>query len=135
MKKVVSLLLSVVLMVGLVLPASAAETSYPTFESGVQEIQKYGNIVLDVEPEKLLEAGYEYGDILSVTIDGKTYQIPLCTNYSDVDTGSYVARDKDNKLILAINTGDFATANGIAEKKTAEDKSFTWVFPAGECYL
>ena len=53
MKKVVSLLLSVVLMVGLVLPASAAETSYPTFESGVQEIQKYGNIVLDVEPEKL----------------------------------------------------------------------------------
>ena len=44
MKKVVSLLLSVVLMVGLVLPASAAETSYPTFESGVQEIQKYGNI-------------------------------------------------------------------------------------------
>ena len=132
MKKVVSLLLSVVLMVGLVLPASAAETSYPTFESGVQEIQKYGNIVLDVEPEKLLEAGYEYGDILSVTIDGKTYQIPLCTNYSDVDTGSYVARDKDNKLILAINTGDFATANGIAEKKTAEDKSFTWVFPAGK---
>ena len=72
MKKVVSLLLSVVLMVGLVLPASAAETSYPTFESGVQEIQKYGNIVLDVEPKKLQEAGYDYGDILAVTIDGKT---------------------------------------------------------------
>lgn len=131
MKKVVSLLMIVVLMLGLALPASAAETTYPTIESGVQEIQKYGNIVLDVEPKKLQEAGYSYGDILAVTIDGKTYQIPLCTNYSDVDNGSYVARDNDDMLIIAINMGDFATANGIAEKITAEDKSFTWVFPDG----
>ena len=131
MKKVVSLLLIVVLMLGLALPASAAETSYPTVESGVQEIQKYGNIVLDVEPKKLQEAGYAYGDILAVTIDGKTYQIPLCTNYSDVDNGSYVARDNSDMLIIAINMGDFATTNGIAEKITAEDKSFTWVFPDG----
>lgn len=132
MKKVVSLLLIVVLMLGLALPASAAETSYPTVESGVQEIQKYGNIVLDVEPKKLQEAGYAYGDILAVTIDGKTYQIPLCTNYSDVDNGSYVARDNSDMLIIAINMGDFATTNGIAEKITAEDKSFTWVFPDGK---
>ena len=83
MKKIVSLLLIAVLMLGLALFISSAETSYPTFEIGVQEIQKYGNIVLDVEPEKLQEAGYAYGDILAVTIEGKTYQIPLCSNYSD----------------------------------------------------
>lgn len=85
-----------------------------------------------MEPKKLQEAGYAYGDILAVTIDGKTYQIPLCTNYSDVDTGSYVVRDNDDELTIAINMGDFATTNGIAEKITAEDKSFTWVFPEGK---
>lgn len=132
MKKIVSLLLIAVLMIGLALFVFSAETSYPTFEIGVREIQKYGNIVLDVEPEKLQEAGYAYGDMLAVTMDGKTWQIPFCTNYSDVDNGSYVACDKDEGLILAINMGDFATAGGIAEKITAEDKSFTWVFPDGK---
>ncbi|MDY5845722.1 MAG: tyrosine-protein phosphatase [Bariatricus sp.] len=132
MKKVISLLMTVVMMLGLSLPAYAEDTSYPTIESGVREIQKYGNIVLDVEPKKLQEAGYDYGDILAVTIDGKTYQIPFCTNYSDVDAGSYVVRDNNEDLIIAINMGDFATTNGIAEKITAEDKSFTWVFPDGK---
>ena len=51
-----SLVLIAVLMIGLALLVSSVETSYPTFEAGVQEIQKYGNIVLDVEPEKLQEA-------------------------------------------------------------------------------
>ena len=129
---VAALVLIAVLMIGLALFASSAETSNPTFEIGVREIQKYGNIVLDVEPEKLQEAGYAYGDILAVTMDGKTWQIPFCTNYSDVDNGSYVACDKEEGLILAINMGDFATAGGIAEKITAEDKSFTWVFPDGK---
>ena len=64
-------------------------------------------------------------------MDEKTWQIPFCTNYSDVESGSYVACDKDEGLILAINMGDFATDGGIAEKITAEDKSFTWVFPDG----
>ena len=128
MKKIASLLLIFLLTFGLALPVSAAETSYPMVESGVKEIQKYGNIVLDVEPKKLHEAGYDYGDILAVTINGKTYQIPFCTNFSDVDNGSYVACDKDDGVILAINMGDFVTAGGIAEKITNEDKSFTWVF-------
>lgn len=53
MKKTLSLLLSLVLMLSLALPASAAETEYPTLEGGVTEIQKYGNIVLDIDPADL----------------------------------------------------------------------------------
>ena len=132
MKKAVALLLTVVLMFGLTLPAFAAEISYPTIECVVQEIQKYGNIVLDVKPEKLMKAGYDYGDMLAVTVDGTTYQIPLCTNYSDVDIGSYVACNGDGLLTLAINMGDFATASGIAKRVIAEDKSVTWVFSGGK---
>ena len=41
MKKIASLLLIFLLTLGLALPVSAAETSYPMVESGVKEIQKY----------------------------------------------------------------------------------------------
>ena len=66
MKKTLSLLLSLVLMLSLALPASAAETEYPTLEGGVTEIQKYGNIVLDIDPADLKDGGYTYGDLLTV---------------------------------------------------------------------
>ena len=111
MKKTLSLLLSLVLMLSLALPASAAETEYPTLEGGVTEIQKYGNIVLDIDPADLKDGGYTYGDLLTVTVNGTGYDMPLCTNYSDVDTGSML---------------------GLAAKVTAEDGSYTWEFPEGQ---
>lgn len=58
--------------------------------------------------------------------------MPLCTNYSDVDTGALVLRDSEGVLIAAINMGDFATSNGLAAKVTAEDGSYTWEFPEGQ---
>ena len=132
MKKTLSLLLSLVLMLSLALPASAAETEYPTLEGGVTEIQKYGNIVLDIDPADLKDGGYTYGDLLTVTVNGTGYDMPLCTNYSDVDTGSLMLRDSEGVLIAAINMGDFATSNGLAAKVTAEDGSYTWEFPEGQ---
>ena len=112
MKKTLSLLLSLVLMLSLALPASAAETEYPTLEGGVTEIQKYGNIVLDIDPADLKDGGYTYGDLLTVTVNGTGYDMPLCTNYSDVDTGALVLRDSEGVLIAAINMGDFAQRPG-----------------------
>ena len=132
MKKTLSLLLSLVLMLSLALSASAAETEYPTLEGGVTEIQKYGNIVLDIDPADLKDGGYTYGDLLTVTVNGTGYDMPLCTNYSDVDTGALVLRDSEGVLIAAINMGDFATSNGLAAKVTAEDGSYTWEFPEGQ---
>ena len=116
MKKAASLLLALVLALSLALPAYAEETTYASFEGGVTEIQKYGNLVLDIDPADLQEAGYAYGDIVTLAIGEGEYQMPLCTNYSDVDTGSLVLRDSEGVLIAAINMGDFATTNGIAER-------------------
>ena len=76
MKKTLSLLLSLVLMLSLALPASAAETEYPTLEGGVTEIQKYGNIVLDIDPADLKDGGYTYGDLLTVTVNGTGMTCP-----------------------------------------------------------
>ena len=66
----------------------------------------------------LKDGGYTYGDLLTVTVNGTGYDMPLCTNYSDVDTGALVLRDSEGVLIAAINMGDFATSNGLAAKVT-----------------
>ena len=131
MKKAASLVLALVLALSLALPAYAEGNQYASFEGGVTEIQKYGNLVLDIDPADLQEAGYAYGDVVSLAIGGESYDMPLCTNYSDVDTGSLVLRDSEGVLIAAINMGDFATTYGVAQKVTAEDGSYTWQFPEG----
>lgn len=132
MKKATSLLLALILAFSLALPAAAEEAGYDVLEGGVTEIQKYGNIILDIAAQDLLDAGYEYGDLLTVTVNDTDHQMPLCTNYSDVDTGSLVLRDAEGVLIAAINMGDFATTNSLAEKVTAEDGSFEWKFAEGK---
>ena len=61
MKKTASLFLALTLVLSLTLPVSAAEeTSYPVLEGGVQEIQKYGNLVLDIDPADVEKGGYTY---------------------------------------------------------------------------
>ena len=109
--------------------ASVVEAA-PDFVGGVTEIQKYGNIAVDISPEDMKAIGYEYGDVLAVSVNGKSFDIPFCTNYSDVDTGALVARDAGN-LIIAINMGDFATANGLAVKEKYDDGSYAWIYPEG----
>ncbi len=130
MKKMLSLFLTLILAFGMTLSVCAAEPS--SVSGGVTEIQKYGNLVLDIAPDTLHAAGWEFGDLLNITVDGRAYQAPLCTNYSDVDTGSMVLRESKGTLILAINMGDFATGQGIATKVTAEDGSVSWEFPEGK---
>jgi len=99
----------------------------------VGSIEKYGNLDLTIPVSALSAAGYQYGDVVNVTIDGTAYEMPYCTAYSDVDQGSMLLRSSGDKLIVAINMGDFATTNGIATKKTLEDKSIQWYYtPAAD---
>ena len=129
MKKTLSVLLALTLALMLALPVCGAD--FPAASGGVSEIQKYGNLVLDIAAEKLTGSGYAYGDVLAVTVDGKEYEAPLCTNYSDVNTGELVLRDNGGTLILAINMGDFASTNGVAVKNKAEDGTVTWTVSGG----
>lgn len=134
MKKILSLLLCLVMLAALAIPGIAAQS--PAALSGTAEtawIMKYGNVVLSLTKEELQGAGYEFGDVLTVTFLDQTLDLPLCSNYSDVDSGlpAVFARDKDANVILAINMGDFATTYGIAVKTTHEDKSFEWNWAEG----
>lgn len=141
MKKNTRITISLLLIAFMVFSFASCATKAPSttkvaavpaadFVGGVTEIQKYGNIAVDISPEAMKDLGYEYGDILAVKVNGKAFDIPFCTNYSDVDTGELVARDS-GILVIAINMGDFATANGLAVKEKYDDGSYAWVYPEG----
>lgn len=127
MKRILAILLSLVLLVSTVGCGAQAQT----FRSGVVEIEKFGNVVLDIAPQELLDAGYEYGDLLSVKADGTSFTAPFCTDYTDVDIGEYVLRDDGEKLILAVNAGSFAELVGIARSETLADGSVQWTVSGG----
>lgn len=114
-KKLISLFLVLVMVLSLSATA-LAQDNYAEVVGTVTEIQKYGNLTMDIEPKVLYDAGYELGDILKVTIGDTVLEIPFCTSYSDVDTGSLVVRDdqKGNLLVVAINMGNFATTYNVS---------------------
>lgn len=134
MKKLFSLLLALCLLTSLALPALAEETPIT-----VAEIQKYGNLVLSVTGTEFLALGYDYGDIVTVTLNGQEFDMPVGSNYADVDQGSMICRvvvkpDTDEDyMILAINMGDLATTALIAEKeKTEADPGYLWHYLVDE---
>ena len=99
------------------LTPTAAEGAAPAAVEGkITLIEKYGNIDLDIMAINLYAAGYKAGDVVTVTVGEHTLDMPLVTNYSDVDTGSLVARDATASsspyVIVAINMGDFAKTYG-----------------------
>lgn len=111
-KRVISLLLVAVMVMAFALPVAADTVDSSAGVVGtVVEVQKYGNLTMDIKPKALYDAGYKLGDILKVTLGDTTLEIPFCTSYSDVDTGSLVVRDDqaNNLVVVAINMGNFST--------------------------
>ena len=113
---------------------ATTETVFTAVTATVTEIAKYGNLILDITGADLFDLGYEYGDVLEVTVADKTMEMPLCSNYSDVDNGVTVLRaaSAESAVVLAINMGDLATTAGIAVKSTIEEEpGYRWDYLIG----
>jgi len=114
-------------------PARIENAAWPRFETEVSWILSLGDIYLNMRASDLLEAGYEYGDLLTVTVLGQTLEMPLVTTHSDVDDGvaicmaNYDQKGKVNTISIAINMGDLATAAGVARRvDIQQDPGFRW---------
>ena len=129
MRKFVSLVLAIALMCTMFAFADSTITA----TADAANIAKYGNVTLDYTCEDFLAQGYQFGDVVTVKFLGNEIELPVCSNYSDVDSGSagLFARDGDTYICAAINMGDFATSYGIATKTTFEDKTFVWNYCEG----
>jgi len=128
MKRIISLLLAL-LLVFAALPVWADDTALTVNTSApLCFISKYGNVFLYTSIEEFNALGFQLGDVVTVSFLGKEIDMPYCSSYSDVDTGSngLFARIGETHLILAINMGDFATTDGIATKEVFADKTYKW---------
>ena len=142
MKRFLSLMLFLALallpMTGLARGEKGETEENPVIQSAVTEISKYGNMILSIPGSDLLAQGYDFGDMLKVTIAGKVYRIPIGDNYADVDSGSMIClvtiREETGEdwVSLAVNMGSMANAVGAAVKETREDDiGYAWIFRSG----
>ena len=138
-KKVLLLIVAVTLLLcfGCQKKETAVEAG-PAEQAGVKtyvsarHINKFGNIYTDLKKQEIYDAGFELGDILTMSFLGQEVEVPLVTSYSDVtslSTGIF-ALDDINTVTLAINMGDFASYYGIAEKKNENDEVL-WTLKGG----
>ncbi len=143
-RKLFALLLSCILLLNVLPVFAESAAEIPDEESivvnaNVADIQKYGNLVLDISASALLEAGFKYGDLVWVRIgEGDTSEMPLGSNFSDVDQGNPIVRAVSKKdvgedyVLVAINMGDMATSSGIATKEKIEaDPGYVWHYNEG----
>ena len=102
---------------------NSAVTEPTQITTTVYEIAKHGNLILYMYGSELFDNGFEHGDIVEIAIGDKKWDVPLCTSYSDVDSGVAVLRatSATDGVVLAINLGDFATSAGIATKTVIEE--------------
>ena len=113
--------------------AEDGETAAPAsvVAKGFWSISKYGNVKLNLSHAEVLDA-FDFGDVLTVTFADKSVDVPLCINYSDVDTGcACLALQMDGdteETVLNINMFNFAETYGIAKKIVHEDKSYDWEY-------
>lgn len=103
----------------------AEETDGPeavaAVEAGIAEIKDSGNIILTIGPETMRELGYEPADVVLVKIGTVELEMPIGTNYTDVDSGEPICLFKTSssgvdQVVLAANTGNMAAQMGIADK-------------------
>lgn len=89
-----------------------------SFSGTVAEIDKYGNVRLDVTEEAVKLSGVEIGDILEVRFNDKTLVLPFATAYGDVDRSAPLIRLNKGFVQMAINYGNFATFFSVALTNT-----------------
>ena len=108
-------ILLVVMLVMTISFSAVAKDNYPVLKGTVEEIQKYGNLTMDLKPSEFYEAGFELGDMMKVTIGNKVLKMPFVTSYNDVDTKNLLVRDDQdaNLIVVAINMGDIAKTYDI----------------------
>ena len=125
-KKILTALLILIFTFLFTLSVAGAEADYPSLNCSVSEIDKFGNLILSIEPDELKNAGYEYGDVLNVIINEDSYLMPFCTNFTNVDIGSISILDVYGRIYIASTKSDFATNYKIA-KKLSKNGKVKWV--------
>ena len=98
----------------LVLPVLCLAEDVPSVTGKVLEIEKYGHALLDITIEDFNAAGFDLGDIITVTAGNYTGNMPYFNGYY-VDRDEYMVRAYPGQTYIAvcINYGRFADTAGV----------------------
>ena len=104
-------------------PVTQTDQTPSPFDVSIRNISKHGNVILDTSFDALAKQDIEVGDMITVFVGEASYDLPVGTSYTDVDSGSMICRfdQEDREVALGINMGAFATVAGIAEKLAIEE--------------
>ncbi len=139
MKNIRKKMLCIALAAFMVIPAAgcAGRTEKPA-KVAVKEISKHGNVMLDTTFDVLKRYGIEVGDIITVTVGDKKFDVPVGTAYTDVDSGKMICRFdyEDDTVAVAVNMGSFADEAGVGVKETIEEEpGYKWNIKVPEITL
>ena len=135
-KKIIGLMLITVFVLSLCSALKGEKVR--SIETGINSINKFGSITLEIGPESMKDLGYEPADTISVRIGDAEMEMPIGTSYSDADSGEPICCFKKSNskgrdvVVLAINYGNLAETLGIAEMHEIDaDPGYEWVFADG----
>lgn len=83
-----------------------------TLESLVTNFKSFdttGNIILSISSSDFLNAGYKFGDVVSVDYKGKNYTAPVVFDSSDVDDHSFFISANEQNVKFGIRNDDSKT--------------------------
>jgi S-adenosylmethionine hydrolase len=76
----------------------------------------FGNLLLNVAAESFAQLGYKLGDLVPVTLAGKSYTFPFVKTFSDVPVGKELFFiDSRGRLSLGIDQGNFSATYKVGE--------------------
>ena len=73
----------------------------------IVRVEDDGSLILSCTGSEFLALGYDYGDIVSVTLRDHSYTMPVCAQFADVDKGALICRVTRPYVTLAIRSGNF----------------------------
>ena len=110
---------------------------YPEIETTIDRIDKQGNIILNISVQQLNEKGYEAGDVITVTINGNNYDMPIGVMINEVSGEEEICLFENesggNDIIkLAVKNDSFFLKTGLGEiKLTEEDPGYEILWNEG----
>lgn len=85
---------------------------YASVQGSVATIDKYGNVATDISADAMTAAGYELGDIITISVGTNNIDAPFVGTYSDVDRGAFLVRPTNGIIALAMSYDNFAGKTG-----------------------
>lgn len=96
------------------------EEAYPEVQAEIRNIDKQGNIILDISVQRLNKEGYETGDIITVTIDERSFAMPVGLMVNEAESNEEIClfenENEANDIVkLIVKNGSFFSVAELGE--------------------